>query len=104
LAGLEPSHATYFAIRIAPFARELAQELLDAVATKFLGEDHNKNVWRMERSEARFAFCEGSIEPARARYRLERAWARSSKENLQERNSSAMVNAMAKFNGQPALD
>lgn len=104
LPKLEPSQIARYAVRIAPLDHQLAKELIDVAGARFSGEDPNKNIWRMERNEAGFAFYEGSFDPARARYRLEKAWANSLKEAPQERGGSAMARAMAKFDGQRALE
>lgn len=73
---MQPNSAIRYAARIRPLDAALARELAGAAREKMDATDldANKHIWYLEANAARFAFDEAGFSPARARYRLERAW------------------------------
>ncbi len=74
--AMQPNTVIRYAARLAPIDAALSRELYDEAREKMDAADPNanKHIWYLQINPARFALDEAAFSPARARYRLEKAW------------------------------
>jgi 5-hydroxyisourate hydrolase-like protein (transthyretin family) len=100
---LGPALMARYAVRISRHDQPFALEMLQAAASRL--ESKNLNNEMSSQSEvAAFAFYEAALIPARARYRLEKGWVDSAKENPDTYRRSAYARAMARFDALRAVE
>lgn len=111
LLTMKPENAVEYAARIQEVDPDLARELYGVAREQFEAKlplaDARKDISSISFYSVeigKFAFYETQFEPARARFRLERAWSASSKEANDYSQLRDFVAAMGRINPQRALE
>lgn len=111
LPTMKPENALAYAARIHEVAPQLAREMYqiarEQFETKLLNADARKDISSVSFYSievGQFAFYEAQFEPARARYRLEKAWNSLGKDPNDAHKLRGIVAAMGRINPQRALE
>jgi len=106
LPSLEASEAMKYIIRIADSDEPLARGLYETVRAQLDAQpdtDQSAMIYGRDRQTAAFAFYEARFAPARARYRLEKAYQKARKDPNARYDLSQYPKAMAVFDANRAL-
>ena len=111
LPTMKPENAVAFAARIREVNPDLARELYGVAREQFEAKlplaDSRKNISSISFYSVeigQFAFYEAQFEPARARFRIERAWGESAKDDNDYPKLRDLVAAMGRIDPQRALE